>query len=152
MFEIDNTYLIGISDMDIQELPRNVTKLSASLAWVFMRETNVSFFREWADELVERMASRSAPWIAGYSTYCEDLAKIENGTATTFCAPLSAEYSQTLMDPSETNLQMISTAANCKAVTGFPSGGGMFHPLFYEDSISAISAPFRWVQRPSNWT
>lgn len=48
VFEIDNTYLIGISDLDIQELPRNVTKLSVGLAWAFMRGTNVSFFWDWA--------------------------------------------------------------------------------------------------------
>ncbi|KAE8905270.1 hypothetical protein PF003_g10398 [Phytophthora fragariae] len=137
IFEIDNTYLIGISDMDIHELPRNVTKLSATLAWVFMRETNVSFFWDWADELVERM-NPSSPWIAGYSPYCEDLAKIENGTATAFSVTLSPEYSQTLMDPSAKNIEVIGTAVNCKATTRLPSGGGVFHPLFYEDSINAI--------------
>ncbi|KAE9255369.1 hypothetical protein PF004_g600 [Phytophthora fragariae] len=140
IFEIDNTYLIGISDMDIHELPRNVTKLSATLAWVFMRETNVSFFWDWADELVERM-NPSSPWIAGYSPYCEDLAKIENGTATAFSVTLSPEYSQTLMDPSAKNIEVIGTAVNCKATTRLPSGGGVFHPLFYEDSINAISTP-----------
>ncbi|KAG7377844.1 Centrosomal protein of 41 kDa [Phytophthora pseudosyringae] len=143
IFEVDGMYLLGISHMNIHELPHNVSKASETLLWIFMRDTDISFFWAWADELVERMQSQgqTAPWIAGFSSYCNDLAEIQNGSADGFRVPLSSEYSQTLMDSSEENLQVISKAVNCKATTGLPSGGGMFHPLAYEDSINAISFP-----------
>ncbi|KAG3169826.1 hypothetical protein C6341_g10980 [Phytophthora cactorum] len=127
--------------MNIHKLPRNVTKLSDTLTWVFMLDTDISSFWSWADELVERMESISAPWIAGFSTYCDDLAKIRNGSADEFQVSLSSEYSQSLMNSSEENIQVISKAVNCKPKTGLPSGGGMLYPLVYEDSINAISNP-----------
>ncbi|KAJ8566580.1 hypothetical protein ON010_g6544 [Phytophthora cinnamomi] len=149
IFEIDSVILLGISDTNIHELPRNVTKLSASLKWVSMRNTKVSFFWDWADELVEQTANISQPWVAGYSTYCDDLAKIENGTVLGFNVPLVPEYSQTLMNASKENLQVIRKTVNCDARTGLPSGGGMFYPLLFEDSMNAISTPPTLV-RPIN--
>ncbi|KAK1930738.1 hypothetical protein P3T76_013695 [Phytophthora citrophthora] len=143
IFEVDGMFLLGISHMNIRELPQNVSKPSQTLLWTFMRDTNISFFWAWADILVERMVSQgqTAPWIAGYSTYCTDLAKIQNGTADGFEVPLLPEYSQSLMNSSKENLQTISRAANCKPTTGLPSGEGIFYPLVYEDSINAISIP-----------
>ncbi|KAG1701763.1 hypothetical protein DVH05_010256, partial [Phytophthora capsici] len=143
IFEVDGLVLLGISHMNIRELPRNVSKPSETLLWTFMRDTNISFFWAWADELVERMVNRgqSPPWIAGYSTYCTDLEKIQNGTADSFQVPLLPDYSQCLMDSSAENLQTISRAVNCKPTTGLPSGEGMFYPLAYEDSVNAISIP-----------
>lgn len=106
-----------------------------------MLDTNISFFWAWADELVERSTTETAPWIAGGSTYCKDLAKIQTGAATAFAVPLTPEYSQTLMDPSRDNLGKISSTVDCNTKTKLPSGGGLFYPLAYEDSENAISSP-----------
>ncbi|OWZ21033.1 hypothetical protein PHMEG_0004478 [Phytophthora megakarya] len=133
VFEVQGMLFLSISNMNINELPRNVTNLSAELSWIFIGDTNISFFWAWTDELVERMKGKANPWLAGPSPYCDDLARIENDTATAFSVPLDPEYSQTLMDPSNANRDVI-----LKAV---PSIEGLFYPLELEDSISAISPP-----------
>ncbi|KAG4048874.1 hypothetical protein PC123_g15828 [Phytophthora cactorum] len=97
-----------------------------------MYNTDISFFWLWADKLVERMASEMAPWIAGSSTYCNNLAKIQNGTVDRFRVPLFFEYSQTLMVSSQENLQVISMAVNCDFDTEMASGKGMIYPLNFE--------------------
>ncbi|KAG6964987.1 hypothetical protein JG688_00007441 [Phytophthora aleatoria] len=103
VFEVQGMLFLSISNMNLHQLPRNVTHLSAELSWIFIGDTNISFFWAWTDELVERMTGRANPWLAGPSPYCDDLEKIETGAATEFGVPLSPEYSQTLMDPSEAN-------------------------------------------------
>ncbi|KAF4142877.1 hypothetical protein GN958_ATG07940 [Phytophthora infestans] len=132
---------LSISNMNIHQLPRNVTQLSAELSWIFIGDTNVSFFWAWTDELVERMKGRANPWLAGPSPYCDDLEKIETGSATTFSVPLSPVYSQTLMNPSEANRNVILKAVRCD-----PTIEGLFYPLELEDSINAISTPPPLVQ------
>ncbi|KAG7377843.1 Centrosomal protein of 41 kDa [Phytophthora pseudosyringae] len=147
LFEVDSMYLLGIGNMNIYELPSNVTHLSENLYWVTVYNTDISFFWLWADKLVGRMASESAPWIAGSSTYCNDLVKVLDGAADGFQVPLSPEYSQTLMDSSEENLLVISAAVNCGVDTELASGGAMFYPLGYEDSLNAIGTAPALVQR-----
>ncbi|ETM03481.1 hypothetical protein L917_00306 [Phytophthora nicotianae] len=141
VFEVQGMLFLSISNMNIHQLPRNVTQLSAELSWIFIGDTNISFFWAWTDELVERMKGRANPWLAGPSPYCDDLEKIKTGAATEFSVPLSPEYSQTLMDPSEANRDVILKAVRCD-----PTIGGLFYPLEIEDSINAISTPPSLVQ------
>ncbi|KAG7383071.1 Centrosomal protein of 41 kDa [Phytophthora pseudosyringae] len=143
VFEVQGMLHLGISHLNLHQLPSNVTHLSAELSWVFIGDTNISFFWAWADELVERMKGRANPWIAEPSPYCEDLAKLESGAATAFRVPLLPEYSQTLMDPSETNREMIRNAVRCD-----PTIEGLFYPLANEDRVNAISTPLPRAQPP----
>ncbi|KAE8980149.1 hypothetical protein PR003_g25074 [Phytophthora rubi] len=136
IFEVQGMTFLSLSNTKLVELPRNVTNLSADLSWIFVGHTQISFFWEWADPLVMRMQTQSRPWIAGPSPYCDDLAKIENGTATAFRVPLLPEYSQTLMDPSEANRPVLRLGVLCD-----PTITGLFYPLDIEDSMSAISTP-----------
>ncbi|GMF23833.1 unnamed protein product [Phytophthora lilii] len=131
VFEVQGILFLGISDMNIRELPRNVTNLSAALSWIFIGETNISFFWAWVDELVIRMKGRANPWLAGPTPYCDNLEKILNGTATAFSVPLSPEYSQTMMDPSEANRPVLVKSVRCD-----PTIEGLFK---IEDGINAIS-------------
>ncbi|KAG1691617.1 hypothetical protein DVH05_026780 [Phytophthora capsici] len=136
VFEVQGMLFLSISNMNLHQLPQNVTQLSTELSWIFIGDTNISFFWEWTDELVERMKGRANPWLAGPSPYCDDLEKIQNGTATSFSVPLTPEYSQTLMDPSEANRNVILKAVRCD-----PTIEGLFYPLEIEDSFNAISIP-----------
>ncbi|ETO86064.1 hypothetical protein F444_00354 [Phytophthora nicotianae P1976] len=136
VFEVDGMLYLGISEMNIRELPRNVPKLSSDLSWIFIGETNISFFWAWVDELVIRMEGRANPWLAGPTPYCDDFEKILNGTSSTFRVPLLPEYSQTMMDPSEANRPVLEKSVRCD-----PTIEGLFYPLDIEDSINAISTP-----------
>ncbi|OWZ21034.1 hypothetical protein PHMEG_0004479 [Phytophthora megakarya] len=136
VFEVDGMLYLGISEMNIRELPRNVTKLSSDLSWIFIGDTNIYFFWDWVDELVIRMKGRANPWLAGPTPYCDDLTKILNGTATEFRVPLLPEHSQTMMDPSQENRPVLVKSVRCD-----PTIEGLFYPLEIEDSINAISTP-----------
>ncbi|KAG3099163.1 hypothetical protein PI125_g15104 [Phytophthora idaei] len=136
IFEVDGMLYLGISEMNIHELPRNVTHLSSDLSWIFIGETNISFFWAWVDELVIRMKGRANPWLAGPTPYCDDFEKILNGTASAFRVPLLPKYSQTMMDPSEENRPVLQQSVRCD-----PTIEGLFYPLEIEDSINAISTP-----------
>ncbi|KAG3029186.1 hypothetical protein PC128_g17501 [Phytophthora cactorum] len=136
IFEVDGMLYLGISEMNIHELPRNVTHLSSDLSWIFIGETSISFFWAWVDELVIRMKGRANPWLAGPTPYCDDFEKILNGTASAFRVPLLPEYSQTMMDPSEENRPVLQKSVRCD-----PTIEGLFYPLEIEDSINAISTP-----------
>ncbi|KAL4101581.1 hypothetical protein PRIC1_005333 [Phytophthora ramorum] len=136
IFEIQGMLYLGISEMPIRELPRNVTQLSAALSWIFIGETDISFFWQWVDELVIRMKGKANPWLAGPTPYCDDLEKILNDTATEFRVPLLPEYSQTMMDPSEENRAVLVKSVRCDVTIE-----GLFYPLEIEDSNNAISTP-----------
>ncbi|KAL4171993.1 hypothetical protein KRP22_007169 [Phytophthora ramorum] len=136
IFEVQGTIFFSISNMNIRELPRGVTQFSAALSWIYIGETNVSFFWAWVDELVERMKDEAPPWLAGASAYCSELDKIENGDINAFSVPLSPEYAQTLMDSSEANRRVILAAVNCDIAEE-----GLFYPIAVEDSINSISDP-----------
>ncbi|KAG7375910.1 Centrosomal protein of 41 kDa [Phytophthora boehmeriae] len=134
VFEAPSILYIGIGEMNIYELPWNVTQLSPQLSWIYISKTYISFFWPWVDELVERMNGQVPSWFAGASTYCTDLEKIENGSADTFSVPMSPEYSTILMDPSEANRQRILDAVICDVAVE-----GLFYPLTFEDGLNAIS-------------
>ncbi|EEY70425.1 uncharacterized protein PITG_05838 [Phytophthora infestans T30-4] len=136
IFEVNGMMYLGISEMNIQQLPRNVTQLSSDLSWIFIGETNISFFWAWVDELVIRMKGRANPWLAGPTPYCDDFEKVLNGSASAFRVPLLPEYSQTMTDPSKQNRPVLTKSVRCD-----PAIEGLFYPLDIEDSINAISTP-----------
>ncbi|EGZ12364.1 hypothetical protein PHYSODRAFT_515823 [Phytophthora sojae] len=132
IFEVEGLLFLGISEMNINELPQNVTQLSSTLTSIYIGDTYISFFWRWADELVERMVT--TPWFAARSTFCNEFVNIQNGTADSFSVPLSPEYSQSLMNSSEANLHAIWLAVDCDEWIE-----GLFYPIDTEDSINAIS-------------
>ncbi|OWZ21037.1 hypothetical protein PHMEG_0004483 [Phytophthora megakarya] len=111
VFENPNLALLGISNTNVRELPRNVTQLSAVLLQVSLIETNISFF-------------------------CLKLDKIQNGSAIDFDVPLQPDYSQILVNVTKGNMQEIKIAVNCDT-----NMVGTLYPLTYEDTINAISTP-----------
>jgi hypothetical protein len=136
VFEVQGMLHLGISEMNISELPRKVTQLSAMLSWIYIGKTNISFFWAWVDELVIRRQGEPNPWLAGPTPYCDDLEKILNGSATAFRVPLGPEYAQTMMDPSEENRNVLENSVRCEYLSE-----ELFYPLEIEDSINAISTP-----------
>ncbi|EGZ19087.1 hypothetical protein PHYSODRAFT_297756 [Phytophthora sojae] len=109
IFEVADMVYMYMAGIPIQELPRNVANISPQLGYIYMVNTNISFFWSWADPLVERLAEII---IAG-SPYCTELEKIKSGEASGFSSPSSPEYSRILMDPSEANLDIISQVIFC---------------------------------------
>ncbi|GMF23838.1 unnamed protein product [Phytophthora lilii] len=134
VFEAPGMTTLGLSDTNIQELPQNVTQLSATLGSICIENTGVSFFWAWADKLAEQA---SYPvWHAGGSVYCDDLSRIQNGTSNAFQVPLSHEYSSVLMDPSIAGRQTLLNAITCNASTRL-----LFYSLAITDNFNAISTP-----------
>ncbi|KAG7392137.1 Centrosomal protein of 41 kDa [Phytophthora boehmeriae] len=136
VFQVPGMLYLGISEMNIQELPCNVTALSPDLWYIFMGETNISFFWSWVDELVTNRKGKPPPWLAERSTYCSDLEKLQNGSAEAFAVPMSPEYSQILTNSSKENLKVITKSVKCDI-----SIEGLFYPITIEDSNNAISTP-----------
>ncbi|POM78038.1 Hypothetical protein PHPALM_4483 [Phytophthora palmivora] len=132
VFEVDGMLNLGISHMNIHELPRNVTNISPSLNMIDIHHTNISFFWSWVDELVGRV-DNPAHFVAGGSSYCKILAQIESGSTKSFPDPLSREYSSILMNSTESNRPTIARAVGCNEFDDEP-----FYPLAYEDTINAI--------------
>lgn len=145
-FETPGIAYLGVSDTNVQELPRNVTRPSPDLTFVFIGETNISFFWSWVDELlVNRQGSpfvAPQPFVAEGSAYCNDLEKLENGSSQSFRVPVSPEYSSILTDPSPGNRQAILNGVNCDAKMG------VFYPITIEDDNNAISVPPPLVKPP----
>ncbi|KAG3239248.1 hypothetical protein PI124_g15807 [Phytophthora idaei] len=135
LFEVPNLLYLGVSDLDLQELPRNVTQLSATLSRICIVNTNISFFWLWLDEFVERTGGKRSPIRATGSPYCNDLENLKAGTADTFHLPLSPEFSQILMNSSQENRQVISKTVDCTLYNE-----SLYYPLTYDDSINAISS------------
>lgn len=54
IFEVADMLYLGIGSTLINELPRNVTSLSPILSFIYITNTNVSYFWLWIDLLVER--------------------------------------------------------------------------------------------------
>lgn len=131
VFEIGGMVYLGVGDMDISELPPNVTNVSPSLAVVEIDNTNISFFWSWVDELVGR-----STLLAAGSTYCKHFKQIEANLTSSFGVPLSPQYSTVLMDPSSANRHAISQVVDCDYSTNGP-----YYPLAFDDSINAISTP-----------
>ncbi|KAF4150361.1 hypothetical protein GN958_ATG00418 [Phytophthora infestans] len=118
VFELPNLLTLKISEMNIDELPRNVTYVTSSLYWMCLRNTNISLFWSWIDQLVKAGMTFV---VAKGSPYCIDLERIQSGTSNTFSVSSSPEHSPILMDPSETNLQTILSFIYC----------GEYDQLFY---------------------
>ncbi|KAE9198750.1 hypothetical protein PF004_g19461 [Phytophthora fragariae] len=124
IFGIGDMVYLGVGDMDISQLPPNVTNVSPSLSVVVIDNTNISFFWSWVDELVGR-AVDPAVLLAGGSSYCENL---KQNTTPSF----PPQYSTLLMNSSEANPQVV----NCNYISDGP-----YYPLHFDDSINAISTP-----------
>ncbi|KAG6590849.1 uncharacterized protein IUM83_19076 [Phytophthora cinnamomi] len=133
IFEVVDMLYLGIGSTLISELPQNVTNLSPLLSFIYITNTNVSFFWPWIDPLVERKLDSSHPLLMGGSSYCSDLEKITSGKASSFSVSPSSNYSATLMDPSEANRAVILRTVNCELQYGAP-----FYPIELEDSKSAL--------------
>ncbi|KAK1944200.1 hypothetical protein P3T76_004112 [Phytophthora citrophthora] len=123
-FEVQGMVDLSISNMNLHQLPQHVALLSTKLSLIHIWATSIFFFWGWTDEL------------AGPSPYYDDLEKNQNETATSFSVPLTPEYSQTLMDPSEANKNVILEAVRCN-----PTIEGLFYPHVMEVYFSAISIP-----------
>ncbi|KAE9027994.1 hypothetical protein PR003_g10944 [Phytophthora rubi] len=128
IFGIGGMVYLGVGDMDISELPPNVTNVSPSLSVVVIDNTNISFFWSWVDELVGRAAD-PAVLLAGGSSYCENL---KQNTTRSFQVSVSPQYSTLLLNSSEANPQVV----NCNYISDGP-----YYPLHFDDSINAISTP-----------
>ncbi|KAL4101580.1 hypothetical protein PRIC1_005332 [Phytophthora ramorum] len=136
IFETEGLLFLAVSEMDISELPRNVTLLASSLSRIYISKTNISFFWSWIDDFVKNTKTETAPLRAAGSTYCNDLERLQDGAVTTFPVPVSPEYSTALMDPADKNVQVILKTVTCSS-----SYKGSLYPLAFDDSINAISAP-----------
>ncbi|GMF62721.1 unnamed protein product [Phytophthora fragariaefolia] len=134
-FGVDGMVYLGIGDMNISELPPDVSNVSASLALVQIDNTNISFFWSWVDELVGR-AENPALLVAGGSTYCDNLKQIEENKTDSFHVPRSSQYSSVLMDPSKSNQHQLLRVVDCDS-----SDKGPYYPLALEDTMNAISTP-----------
>jgi hypothetical protein len=136
VFEVPDMVYLYMGSIPIQELPWNVTNLSPSLAYVFLTDTNVSFFWSWIDPLVERRLNKPrASLLMGGSTYCSELEKLSSGEVEAFSALPSAELSAILMDPSEANRDVILHTVDCGLEDAAP-----VYPIDFENSVSALSA------------
>ncbi|GMF30343.1 unnamed protein product [Phytophthora fragariaefolia] len=143
MFEVADMVYMSMGSPEIQNLPHNVLNLSPQLAFIYMVDTNISFFWSWADRLVER----SVPIIISGSPYCFELEKIKSGDAMSFSVAPSPEHSAILMNPSEANLNLIYQSINCDE-----QPATTVYPIDYEDSISALSVQYKYrsnIVRPS---
>ncbi|POM68450.1 Hypothetical protein PHPALM_15392, partial [Phytophthora palmivora] len=133
VFEVSEMVYLYMGSIAIQELPRNVTNFSPALAYIYLTDTNVSFFWSWIDLLVERnLDSTRAPMLMGGSIYCNELEKINRGEADTFTVSPSSQYSM-LMDVFDLNRDVILHTVNCDYENAEP-----VYPIAFEDSVSAL--------------
>ncbi|ETO62450.1 hypothetical protein F444_19632 [Phytophthora nicotianae P1976] len=134
IFEVPDMLYLGIGSTLINELPRNVTNLSPLLSFIYITDTNVSFFWPWIDPLVESKLNMPRPLLMGGSTYCAELENLTSGEATSFSVLPSPEYSTMLMDPSEENRDVVLHTVNCEIAYA-----AAFYPIALEDANSAIA-------------
>ncbi|GMF21010.1 unnamed protein product [Phytophthora lilii] len=133
IFEVTDMLYLGIGSTLINELPRNVTNLSPLLSFIYITDTNISFFWSWIDPLVERKLDMPPPLIMGQSTYCTDLTELSDGTRDSFRVSPASAYSKLLMDPSKTNRNIILHTVNCESAYS-----ATFYPIVLEDTNSAL--------------
>lgn len=86
VFELPGLATLGLGQMNLKELPRNVTNLSPTLRALFLDGTKISFFWPWADELITRDEDWSVLVVTD-TPYCADLQQIQSGSASTFSVP-----------------------------------------------------------------
>ncbi|ETN23761.1 hypothetical protein PPTG_00287 [Phytophthora nicotianae INRA-310] len=136
LFEIPDLFYLIVSDLNLHELPRNVTQLSPSLSRICIVNTNISFFWSWFDEFVAQAGEYRYPLRAAGSSYCNELENLKAGAANNFRLPLFPEFSQILMNPAQENRQIISKIVDCDV-----HNYSVYYPLNYDDNINAISPP-----------
>ncbi|KAG7402292.1 Centrosomal protein of 41 kDa [Phytophthora boehmeriae] len=134
IFEIPDMLYLGIGSTNIRELPRNVTNLSPLMSFIYITDTNISYFWPWIDDLVERKLTGVRSLLMGGSTYCAELKKITSGETNTFSVLPSPEYSKYLTDPSEANRNVIVHTVNCEVAYAAP-----FYPLELDDNANALN-------------
>ncbi|KAG1688466.1 hypothetical protein DVH05_003668 [Phytophthora capsici] len=133
VFEVPDMVYLYMGSIPIQELPYNVSNFSPGLAYIFLTDTNVSFFWPWIDSLVERTLDQQRPsLLMGGSKYCNELEEITSGKADTFTILPTNEYSL-LMDASITNRDVILHTISCDLEDAEP-----VYPIAFEDSVSAM--------------
>ncbi|ETN23771.1 hypothetical protein PPTG_00295 [Phytophthora nicotianae INRA-310] len=106
VYEIPGLQTLGLGQLNLNELPRNVMNPAASLIAIFLDGTNISYFWPWMDDSVTMET-----WgilIAPLTPYCSDLEAIKTGLTYAFSAPPSPDYARMLMDPSKANLPSIN--------------------------------------------
>ncbi|KAG2780665.1 hypothetical protein PC129_g9857 [Phytophthora cactorum] len=132
VFEIPGLRTLGLGQMNLNELPRNVVNPSPSLNSIFLDGTNISFFWPWMDDLITMET-----WgilVASLAPYCSDLEKIQNGAADAFSTPPSPDYAPILMNPSEANVPPVYYGVSCD-----PSWLGTYYYIDLDDENMAIS-------------
>ncbi|KAG7383636.1 Centrosomal protein of 41 kDa [Phytophthora pseudosyringae] len=133
VFEVPGMVYLYMGSIAIQGLPYNVANLSPDLAYIYLTDTNVSFFWPWIDPLVERSLDMDrSSLLMGGSAYCAELEKITSGEVATFSALASSEYSK-LMDASEANRGVILHTVDCDLENAEP-----VYPIDFEDRVSAL--------------
>ncbi|OWZ23982.1 hypothetical protein PHMEG_0001067 [Phytophthora megakarya] len=115
LFEGEIQYLV-LSQTKIGELPQEA-ELSATLNHLDVTNTNISFFWSWIDTFVQNTLNYSSQIAAGGTTYCSDIEQITNGTTTNFTTPFRIGYSPLLMNPSESNWELLRKVVDCSPPT-----------------------------------
>ncbi|ETM03475.1 hypothetical protein L917_00313 [Phytophthora nicotianae] len=111
VYEIPGLQTLGLGQLNLNELPRNVMNPAASLIAIFLDGTNISYFWPWMDDSVTMET-----WgilIAPLTPYCSDLEAIKTGLTYAFSAPPSPDYARMRMDPSKANLPSINYVDSC---------------------------------------
>ncbi|KAF4150377.1 hypothetical protein GN958_ATG00452 [Phytophthora infestans] len=140
VFEIPGLRTLGLGQLNIDKLPRNVTNPSPSLNTIFLEGTNISFFWPWMDDLITMET-----WgilVAPLTPYCVDLEKIRSGVADAYSSS-SSDYAPILMDPSGANEFPVDYAVSCD-----PTWLGTYYYIDLDDENMAIS-PAPALVRPS---
>ncbi|KAK1944482.1 hypothetical protein P3T76_004394 [Phytophthora citrophthora] len=139
IFEVEGLTDLGIGDINISELPYNVTQLSTTLSTIYAEGTRISSFWAWTDAFLGRPSIRDVPRsiYAGNTIYCDDLEKIKDGSASTFGIELSPEFSSQLMDPTKATLDgEIWSWVDCNPpISGF---SGPLYPRRHDYPMSTI--------------
>ncbi|RLN46063.1 hypothetical protein BBJ28_00021984 [Nothophytophthora sp. Chile5] len=113
LFAAGGIQYLGLGGTNVNELPRNVTELTLGPAFITLAETNISSFWGWIDPLVEDMLDIPPALLAGGSPYCPDREQIMSGISDTFSVPFNPEYSEILMNASESNWDVLRQAVDC---------------------------------------
>ncbi|ETP27086.1 hypothetical protein F441_00356 [Phytophthora nicotianae CJ01A1] len=132
VFEIPGLRTLGLGQLNLNELPRNVTNPSPSLNMIFLDGTNISIFWPWMDDIVTMET-----WgllVPSLTPYCVDLEAIQNGVANAFSTPPSPDYAPILMDPSQANVYPVYYVVSCD-----PSWLGTYYFIDLDDENMAIS-------------
>ncbi|ETL50427.1 hypothetical protein L916_00334 [Phytophthora nicotianae] len=76
VFEIPGLRTLGLGQLNLNELPRNVMNPAASLIAIFLDGTNISYFWPWMDDSVTM--EKCGILIAPLTSECSRLAPVDN--------------------------------------------------------------------------